>query len=122
MFYQNKYINLNPDCTLKALEKPYLYNIEKDELYELSEDAFEFLKKCSKGKTPDLREEDDHFIQFCINENLIKISDSPLIRDLNINQSPIPSLRYLEFQITDRCNLRCKHCYVGEVHNEDLSL
>jgi radical SAM protein with 4Fe4S-binding SPASM domain len=34
--------------------------------------------------------------------------------------SPIPSLRYLEFQITDRCNLRCRHCYVGDGLNQDL--
>jgi radical SAM protein with 4Fe4S-binding SPASM domain len=27
--------------------------------------------------------------------------------------SPVPSLRYLELQITNKCNLRCKHCFIN---------
>ncbi len=121
MSYKNSYFTLSPQCTLKALEKPYLYDIENDELYELNKDAFEFLIKCSQGESPEVREEDDSFIQYCLNENLIKISQYPSIRDLNIHQSPIPSLRYLELQITDRCNLSCRHCYLGESSKRDLN-
>jgi radical SAM protein with 4Fe4S-binding SPASM domain len=38
-----------------------------------------------------------------------------------LNPSSIPSLRYLELQITDRCNLQCRHCYIGESVHQDLS-
>ncbi len=117
----NKYISISPNCTLKELEEPYLYDIENDELYELSRDAFEFLIRCSRGEPPEIRMEDEAFIQYCLSENLIKLSDSPMIRDLKVYPSPKPSLRYLELQITDRCNLRCRHCYVGEPHHQDLS-
>ena len=34
----------------------------------------------------------------------------------------MPSLRYLELQITDRCNLRCRHCYIGENVPKELSV
>jgi radical SAM protein with 4Fe4S-binding SPASM domain len=38
-----------------------------------------------------------------------------------LRQSPQPSLRYLELQITDACNLRCKHCYLGDSSGHELS-
>ena len=117
----NKFFSLTSRCTLKHLEEPYLYDIEKDELYELSKDAFKFLTKCSQGESPKIKKEDEEFIQFCLAENLIIFSEAPIKRELTLSPSPIPSLRYLEFQITDRCNLRCQHCYVGDSRNQDLS-
>ncbi len=39
-----------------------------------------------------------------------------------LHPSPRPSLRYLEVLLTDRCNLRCRHCYLGEAGSTDLSL
>ena len=39
-----------------------------------------------------------------------------------IKKSPVPSLRYLELQITDRCNLRCRHCYIDTNSISKLSL
>jgi radical SAM protein with 4Fe4S-binding SPASM domain len=121
MFFPNKFFALTPHSTLKHLEEPYLYDIEKDELYELSQDAFEFLTKCSRGESHKIKKEDEEFIQFCLTENLIISSEVPIKKKLTLSPSPIPSLRYLEFQITDRCNLRCQHCYVGDSRNQDLS-
>ena len=36
--------------------------------------------------------------------------------------APRPSLRYLELLVTDRCNLRCRHCYLGDAPGRDLPL
>jgi len=116
----NEFIHLSAYCVLKHLEEPYIYNIESDDLYELSWDAFQFLLRCSKGENPPIREEDKEFIQYGLSENLITLSDHPNKRELSVNPSPIPSLRYLELQITDRCNLRCRHCYIGDGHHQDL--
>jgi MoaA/NifB/PqqE/SkfB family radical SAM enzyme len=118
---QNRYINLVPSCSLKWLEAPYLYDIEHDELYELNQDAFEYLVRCSQGQSPIVKEEDQEFIQYCLSENLIAVSEVPIKRRMTLSPSPSPSLRYLELQITDRCNLRCQHCYIGEGKKEDLS-
>jgi radical SAM protein with 4Fe4S-binding SPASM domain len=119
---ENKYIILTPHSILKKLEEAYLYDIERDELYELNADAYQFLLKICRGENPLIREEDEEFIQFCLSENLVAFSETPLHRKVALNPSPIPSLRYLELQITDRCNLQCRHCYIGESSHQDLSM
>jgi radical SAM protein with 4Fe4S-binding SPASM domain len=118
----HKFIRLADHCVLKNLEEPYLYDIEKDDLYELSSDAFQFLLKCSQGEHPPIRKEDEEFIRYCLSQNLIAFSEIPFQRKTFINPSPVPSLRYLELQITDRCNLQCRHCYIDDGMRQDLSI
>jgi len=120
MPFQDKFFTLASRCCLKRLEEPYLYDIENDELYELSEEAYQFLLKCSQGERVSVKKEDEEFVQYCLSENLIALSETPVKRNGIPNSSPIPSLRYLEFQITDRCNLRCRHCYIGDGLHQDL--
>ena len=48
---QNEWIALAPHCSLKRLEEPYIYDIINDELYELSQDGFDFLARCSGGES-----------------------------------------------------------------------
>jgi radical SAM protein with 4Fe4S-binding SPASM domain len=122
MSYENKFFAITPRCSLKRLEEPYLYDIENDELYELGEEAYQFLLKCSQGERVSVKKEDEEFIQYCLSENLVVLSETPVKADGVPHASPIPSLRYLEFQITDRCNLRCRHCYIGDGLHQDLSV
>jgi radical SAM protein with 4Fe4S-binding SPASM domain len=122
MSYENKFFEIASHCSLKRLEEPYLYDIENDELYELGEEAYQFLLKCSQGERVSVKKEDEEFIQYCLSENLVVLSETPVKRDGIPHPSPIPSLRYLEFQITDRCNLRCRHCYIGDGLHQDLPL
>ena len=102
MSYKNKFFTISPHCSLKRLEEPYLYDIEKDELYELSEEAYPFLLKCFRGESVSVKKGDEEFIQYCLSENLITLSETLCKRKDIPHASPIPSLRYLEFQITDR--------------------
>ncbi|MFB3884058.1 MAG: radical SAM protein [Thermodesulfobacteriota bacterium] len=122
MPFQNRFFALAPRCSLKRLEGPCVYDIENDELYELGEEAFQFLLKCSQGESVFVRKEDEEFIQYCLSENLITLSENPVKGNGIPQPSPIPSLRYLEFQITDRCNLRCRHCYIGDGLRQDLPM
>ena len=117
----NEFIAINPHCALKNLEEPCLYDIKNDELYELGKDAYQFLLRCSQGERPVVRKEDEEFIQYCLSENLIRWADIPLRKKQFVRRSPIPSLRYLELQLTDRCNLQCRHCYLGESGHHDIS-
>jgi len=117
----NKFINLIPHAVLKHLEERYLYDTEKDELYELNEDGYQFLLRVCRGESPPVRDEDEEFIRFCLSENLIAFSETPPRRKIVLNPSPVPSLRYLELQITNRCNLQCRHCYIGDGPHQDLS-
>lgn len=105
-------------AVLKWLETPSVYQIAKDELYELDGDSFRFLKRCASDKGCSSR--DSAFTDYCIEEGLlttekVSISRPPLTR------SPNPSLRYLELQITDACNLQCKHCYIGGSGGNELA-
>lgn len=134
---------LNPDFYLKLIEFPALYNVKTDELYCLDSKAFRFLKdfilkthsRMPPGKTErviskaQVKNEISNkqtlndfadLIKFCLKEKIL--TEKPVKRSHPpIRQSPIPSLRYLELQITKRCNLRCRHCFTGECLNLDLS-
>jgi len=52
----NKFLTLTPHAVLKNLEEPCLYDVENDELYELSADAYQFLLKICQGENPPVRE------------------------------------------------------------------
>ena len=119
---ENRCLILTPPSVLKHLEERYLFNIETDELYELSLDAYQFLLQLCRGENPSVPEEDREFIQFCLDEGLITFSATPAPKKVFLEPSPVPSLRYLEFQITDRCNLKCRHCYLGEGLHCDLPI
>lgn len=110
---------LTKQSVLKWLETPYVYNIKEDELYELDNESFKFLKKCQTGNG--CSAEESEFTNYCIKEGIL-ITEKNLLKRPPVIKSPKPSLRYLELQITDRCNLRCRHCYIGQKKDKELSL
>lgn len=111
---------LSDGFVLKWLETPSVYDIRGDELYELDADAFEFLKRCStpEGCTDDA---DAGFIDYCLSEGILT-KEAVKTKRLLLAKSPVPSLRYLELQITDNCNLKCRHCYIGKPENNEISI
>jgi radical SAM protein with 4Fe4S-binding SPASM domain len=100
---------LSRDAVLKWLEIPCVYHIKNDELYELDQDAFNFLKGCSGSGC---HFHDNKFLDYCLQERLVTRKRVAVKRPPPI-KSPDPSLRYLELQITNKCNLRCGHCYIN---------
>ncbi len=107
----NEYMKyfLSHGAALKWLETPCVYHIRNDELYELDMDSFEFLKKCSESGCS-LQDKD--FIDYCLKEGILT-ADMVYAKRPPLIKSPEPSLRYLELQITNKCNLRCRHCYIN---------
>src|SRR4030066_2308464 len=97
------------DASLKWLETPCAYHIRNDELYELDQDSFNFLKTCSESGCDS---QNSKFIDYCIKEGLLTKKRIPA-KQPPLMKSPDPSLRYLELQITNKCNLRCRHCYIN---------
>jgi len=123
---KSKYPVLSRDCTLRLLEAPYIFNAPHDQLYEIDQEALDFLLKCNgMSQLVDLIENLDdpdimEFIDYMIEEGILELKDRPTDRRLDVYQSPIPSLRYLLVHTTTRCNLKCKHCYLGNSTGEDL--
>lgn len=146
---QNRIV-LSRDCVLKRLEVPTVYHIKRDELYEVDEEAFQFLLSCYNPRDQECVEED--FINLCLEEGILNLdsgygatvsSEWSVVSNQKLTTdhlplattfahspenhpatipSPRPSLRYLELLLTDRCNLRCKHCYLGDARVNDLAL
>ncbi|MCL5985990.1 MAG: radical SAM protein [Actinobacteria bacterium] len=107
------------ECVLKWLEAPSVYHIKRDDLYELDDRSFGFLQRCSSAKG--CQSEDTEFMEYCLQEGILTRENTPLKRPALISSSD-PSLRYLELQITDKCNLKCKHCYIDGSSGSELSL
>ncbi|MCX9012041.1 MAG: radical SAM protein [Candidatus Methanoperedens sp.] len=110
---------------LRRLESPYVYNTAEDQLYELDEEAFSFLKRCN-GIAPfsklvlDAGEDSRESIEYMLNEGIIYLQEAAGRRRIKAARSPVPSLRYLLLNITNRCNLKCRHCYLGESGNKEI--
>ncbi len=117
-----KSLVLSPHCALKMLEEPCVYNMRADELYTLDNEAFDFLVSLRKPRKPEGVEEG--FIDYCINEGILVDSGERNPWPVHGGSIPAPTLRYLEVLLTDRCNLRCTHCYLGlkggELDTEEL--
>jgi radical SAM protein with 4Fe4S-binding SPASM domain len=113
------YYFLSRNAVLKWLEVPSVYHIKKDDLYELDDDSFHFLKSCISDKGCNTN--DKNFIRYCLEEDILT-KDKVILRRPPFLKAHEPSLRYLELQITNKCNLRCKHCYIGDADLSELSM
>jgi radical SAM protein with 4Fe4S-binding SPASM domain len=120
--YRNDYLALSPPYSLKNLEGYCVYNVATDDLYEISDTAFRFLCLCDgTRRLRDLHYEEE-FLATCLSEGILVFHRSARKRNMVVADPPHPSLRYLELQITTRCNLQCKHCYLGSPVLSDLPL
>ncbi len=114
----DKFPALARGFVLRKLEAPIVYNILNDQLYELDDEAFEFLKKCNgrNDLSKPMRDSTD-IVEYLYDEGIITFV---IKRNVSAKASPIPSLRYLLLNVTNKCNLACRHCYVeqGNTHIE----
>ena len=120
-----KFPVLSQGHILRKLESPVVYDTIKDELYELDEEAFCFLKKCNgMNPFPDLIKNDksDETIHCMLDEGIIHMTEGIEIKKLKSPFSPIPSLRYLLVNITNKCNLACRHCYLQDAGKLEIDL
>ncbi len=110
---------LTAEAVLKWLETPSVYHIKSDALYELDNESFEFLRGCVSEDRNDT--EENEFITYCMKEGILT-DKKPSVKRPPLIKSPEPSLRYLELQITNKCNLKCRHCYIGDTDFKELSI
>ncbi len=106
---------------MKWLEVPSVYNISTDELYELDGAAFDFLRKCSDGAGCEGNGSTGEFLEYALNEGIL-INELSIAKRPPLIKAPLPSLRYLELQITRACNLMCRHCYLGPPESSELGI
>lgn len=114
------FLALTPKASVKRLEEDYLYHLGGDELYEINEDALQMLQRCDGSRRLRDLNVDPDFLGFCVQEDLLELHEEPQAMELAEGRSPTPSLRYLEWLVTFRCNLSCAHCYLGEAGREEF--
>ena len=114
------FLAIAPHCALKRLETPALYDIRADALYELDEEAVRFLAAGTPRADALRSPETAAFVDFCLAEGVLV--ETPAATPVAVPHAPplIPSLRYLLVHLTDRCTLRCKHCFIGPQTGTDL--
>lgn len=118
----NRFLRLADGVFLKRLEFPAVYDTLADELYEVDPAGFLELQRCDGTlKTSGTRFPAD-FLDYCLEEAIIVESKEPDPRTVEVGRNEVPSLRYLMLEVTDRCNLTCRHCYLGEGTGQELEL
>lgn len=116
------YPRLKAGVYLKQLEDPCLYDTRSDDLYRLSPEALSFFLRCDGTmKLGELRP-DESFLEYSLKEDLLELLSQPQPSPVWTGINELPSLRYLMVEVTERCNLRCRHCYLGEAGKRDLDL
>jgi radical SAM protein with 4Fe4S-binding SPASM domain len=116
----NSYLRLGADVYLKELEFPSVYNTSCDEIYLVDPDGFQELGRCDGTLERNDSRFPAEFLEFCVEEGILELLSGPEFREVRIGRNETPSLRYLMVEITDRCNLSCAHCYLGETVGVDL--
>lgn len=122
------FLNFNPNCSLKWLEQgPHIYNKDTDSLYELDKEAAEFtINHQTIALEQDNGFSDTHseFLNYCQQEK-IYLTNARQIQArqfIPAHDPMIPSLRYLLVHITEKCNLECRHCYLGETQDRSMPI
>lgn len=111
MSISENYLCLSNNFIPKILERYYILHKINEDLYELSEDAFSFIISLKNGIPLNEVRKNKKFIDRLLKIGILEIRNKKRKRRLFLKKPPLPSLRYLEIQLTSRCNLRCKHCY-----------
>ncbi len=114
------FLRLSDNFIPRHLEKLYLLDKQTDELYELNEEAFYFVVSLKDGIPYQDVKAKKSFVNRLLKLGILTLTERKKKRQLIIKKSPIPSLRYLEIQLTSACNLKCKHCYQSEKKNYEL--
>ncbi|HEY5998911.1 MAG TPA: radical SAM protein [bacterium] len=113
---------LAPGCFLKRLETPALYDARTDTLYELDEEALRCLAAGVPPGSGAAGADAAAFLGFCVAEGLLVPAAAPAPVSVPAAPPLVPSLRYLLVHLTDRCTLRCRHCFIGTQTGTDLPL
>lgn len=122
MNWRTSYLRLTSQAALKRLEVPFVYHTGRDELYEIDSLAERFLSQCDGTAMGKALTDEAEFVEYCLAEGILEAVPRPSPITVSIDQSPCPSLRYLELHLTHRCNLQCRHCYLGKSKANDLPL
>ncbi|TFF94475.1 MAG: radical SAM protein [Promethearchaeota archaeon] len=137
----NSYPYVPKYIVLRKYKDYNIYDLKNDESYIVDEEAYELLKFSNglrtvsqiidnfpKNNKKDLLDGIEQFESLGIiqlGSSKILSKEKKTIEHINIHkENPLnpPYLKNLMINITERCNLSCKHCYITEKNKIDMPL
>lgn len=129
-----RFVALSDQSTLKGSQtEQILLNLTRGSRYELTRDQFDFLSLCdgSRPLAKIIEEYDVHsrpvvisFLEELKNIEAVIIANHPISRVVNSRLVTPPRLQSVHLEVTSQCNMRCSHCYQGNLYPvvENLTL
>ncbi|MGQ4875864.1 MAG: radical SAM protein [Promethearchaeia archaeon] len=137
----DKYPFIGDNILFRRYDEIEVIDIKKDVEFSIDDEAYELLmqftgknslrqilEKYSENK----RDEIIEVINFLTKENVIHFSDKEIrykrgrisnrLKLPKKNPFNPPYLKYLMINITEKCNLNCKHCYITNKKHMDIPL
>lgn len=116
----NKYVLLNNDISLKHINNQlFLYNYRKNLLLEAPLSCERFFLLCDGSKKLEelkkLNIINNNDINELIQEDIINLSNKPHNKKLDYIYYSKNFLKHISIDITNKCNLNCKHCYISNL-------
>lgn len=121
---------LKPTVSLRQYaDEAYIFDAARFELYKIDSRALEFVSgKLESATLADLSADECTFVNSCLDRSLLEVeTHQPGLgraqhgftrSHLPVHEAPL----YLLIHITEKCNLRCGHCYLGEKHARCLTI
>lgn len=88
-----------------------IYNFSTHKVYSINRKACDIIGRYVKSKTI---KEDEKYLEKLKMNNLISSNFSPRVYSVNVCKNVSLEMAWIE--ITQKCNLKCLHCYEGNSH------
>lgn len=120
-----KFLELSKEFALKGsvLDKKFLlYNYKQDLSFDIDKFTYEFLFNVLTKKQPNtFSQRQKKLLNFFLNKSILLYSNNPS------EYKPKKAyggrfIRRIHWHLTDRCNLKCVHCYINVGKSKDINL
>ncbi len=94
---------------VKGAKNGAIYDFNTGKVYSVNNRGCTIIEEYISGKRID-----DDYLLLLEQNNLINVNYNPHIYEATNNLKPL--LKMVNIEITEKCNLRCVHCYEGQQH------
>lgn len=118
------YVLGNDVFLVNGFVKSCIYDFSKSKLYSINKALAEKIQQAIKGEcTPESVDgELNKIFAYLMDIGVLTVSDKPKIMNIQDIQSDKNHCSFAWIEITEKCNLRCQHCYNESDANRNSSM